>query len=100
MTTAAVPATTSVIPSWEFEAWLVDPDRGPALWDSRIVSGFVQVRSSKPLPIPTLANYAFLDDVDFQELRVDGPLDFSGSEFTKRLLMRNIDVAGELRLDD
>src|SRR5438445_808063 len=94
--------TTAPIKAWEFEKWLLQPERGAPPWNSEsaIVQGFVQVHSSTPLTLPPLRRYVFLDDVDFQELKIEGPLDFSGSQFTKRLLLRSAEVAGELRLDD
>jgi hypothetical protein len=88
---------------WELEQLLVREPEGerPGRPESRIqVRGPLKLRSSRPLVLPSLANMLFLDDVDFRDLEIAGPLDLSRCLFAKRLLLRNTHIHGELRLDD
>jgi hypothetical protein len=64
------------------------------------VAGPVQLRGRIDGRLPSLSGLLFLDDVDFQETHIHGPLNFSRCLFVKRLLLRNVDLRGELRLED
>jgi uncharacterized protein YjbI with pentapeptide repeats len=95
-----MPISISTVDGREIEKWLTKGGGSEYPFASRVVRNPVCPRLCKPIRLPSLAEIHFLDDLNLGEARIEGPLDLSRCLFEKRLVLRNVQLEGDLRLDD